>query len=206
MTSAIAMTTTGCATLELLAASGMSYLVTGKSLTDNAVSMVLDQDCALHRMIQDEQICAQSIVPEEATAQRSLLAESKPKESATHSKLPTRANETDSQNTLTLAATTSNGTETDFAQPQIFAVVGSFNNYRFAVNRQQKYAQFESYIVPSDSENIAYRVVVGPLQSVSDITSIPSKVGVETADPWLIEMCSNGATVTQCSSGLLAAR
>lgn len=49
----------GCATLELFSfgVSGLSYAVTGKSISDHALSTVMDQDCALHRAVTDEQVC-----------------------------------------------------------------------------------------------------------------------------------------------------
>lgn len=36
---------------------GVSYLVSGKSVTDHALSEVAQQDCALFRIVQDRQIC-----------------------------------------------------------------------------------------------------------------------------------------------------
>lgn len=37
---------------------GVSYLVSGKSVTDHAISEVAQQDCALFRVVQDREICA----------------------------------------------------------------------------------------------------------------------------------------------------
>lgn len=53
---------TGCAlppvvTLASLAASGASYAKTGKSTTDHAISAVVGEDCALHRIFGDEAVC-----------------------------------------------------------------------------------------------------------------------------------------------------
>ena len=44
---------TSCATLELVTfgITGISYVATGKSLTDHAISTVMSQDCALYRII-----------------------------------------------------------------------------------------------------------------------------------------------------------
>lgn len=36
---------------------GVSYLVSGKSVTDHAISEVASQDCALFRIVQDREIC-----------------------------------------------------------------------------------------------------------------------------------------------------
>lgn len=52
----------GCAlppviTLASLAASGASYATTGKSTSDHAISAVVGEDCALHRIFGDEAVC-----------------------------------------------------------------------------------------------------------------------------------------------------
>jgi hypothetical protein len=49
----------GCATLNIvsLGVSGISYITTGKSLSDHALSAMREQDCAVHRFIFDESMC-----------------------------------------------------------------------------------------------------------------------------------------------------
>lgn len=52
----------GCAlppavTVASLVADGVSYVATGKSTTDHAVSAVVREDCALLRAVQDKEIC-----------------------------------------------------------------------------------------------------------------------------------------------------
>jgi hypothetical protein len=52
----------GCAlppavTWASLAADGVSYIATGKSTTDHAISAVTDEDCALLRPLKEEAIC-----------------------------------------------------------------------------------------------------------------------------------------------------
>ncbi len=49
--------TTGCAITEAVAITGLSYLVTGKSVSDNALSMVTNMDCKTHNIIQGKDIC-----------------------------------------------------------------------------------------------------------------------------------------------------
>ena len=53
---------TGCAlppaiTVASFVTDGVSYVVTGKSTTDHAISAVAEQDCALLRVVQDQAIC-----------------------------------------------------------------------------------------------------------------------------------------------------
>jgi len=52
----------GCAvppalTLASLAADGVSYVTTGKSTTDHALSAIAEEDCALVRAVKEEAIC-----------------------------------------------------------------------------------------------------------------------------------------------------
>ena len=52
----------GCAlppaiTVASLALSGASYATTGKSTTDHAISAVVGEDCALHRVVDEEGMC-----------------------------------------------------------------------------------------------------------------------------------------------------
>lgn len=201
-----AVTTSGCATLELLAATGISYLVSGKSLTDNVMSVALEQDCAMHRVLLDESVCDDA-TPEQESSTLLATTEQEKNKGITSSK---PLNEDTSKATAVVArpgrASLLESSMINTGAAQLFAVVGSFNNYQFAQNRLKKYAQFDSYIVEAGTENIAYRVVVGPLSTVADMTALPTKVGEETADPWLLEMCHDGLTLKSCQSGLLAKR
>ncbi len=75
----------GCAlppavTWASLSADGISYIATGKSTTDHAVSAIAHEDCALHRGLKDEAICnpdgdvlISSVGAEPSGAQSSLL-------------------------------------------------------------------------------------------------------------------------------------
>ncbi len=52
----------GCAlppavTWASLATDGVSYIATGKSTTDHAISAIADEDCALLRALKEEAIC-----------------------------------------------------------------------------------------------------------------------------------------------------
>lgn len=46
------------------AADGVSLAATGKSINDHALSEVLDQDCALWRIVKDEEICVDYVLEE----------------------------------------------------------------------------------------------------------------------------------------------
>ncbi len=52
----------GCATLQLVSfgVSGISYAVSGKSISDHAISKVMAKDCALHRIVLGKSACVDS--------------------------------------------------------------------------------------------------------------------------------------------------
>ena len=60
-TAATCLVLSGCASLQLLSfgASSISYVVSGKSISDHAISTVMERDCALHRVVIDETVCTE---------------------------------------------------------------------------------------------------------------------------------------------------
>jgi len=48
--------------LASLALDGVSYATTGKSVTDHAISGITDQDCAMARVLNGDDICSQKII------------------------------------------------------------------------------------------------------------------------------------------------
>lgn len=54
-------------TLATLAASGISYVATGKSVTDHAITLVAQRDCALHRVVRGESPCQGQVFVEDET-------------------------------------------------------------------------------------------------------------------------------------------
>lgn len=63
-------------TVAKLAGDLISYVTTGKSTTDHAVSLVAEQDCALHRPLLDQDICKdEDVVLEEEAAALAVLGE-----------------------------------------------------------------------------------------------------------------------------------
>ena len=64
-------------TVAKLAGDLISYVTTGKSTTDHAVSIVAAQDCALHRPLFDQDVCKDedTILEEEAAALAAAMKE-----------------------------------------------------------------------------------------------------------------------------------
>ncbi len=55
-------------TVAKLAGDLISYVTTGKSTTDHAVSAVAERDCALHRPLFEEDVCRDNVVLDDAVA------------------------------------------------------------------------------------------------------------------------------------------
>jgi hypothetical protein len=211
----------GCAlTLEMMAISGISYLATGKSLSDNAFSLVTNRDCALHRVMTNDAICAENTLPTSDTNDELLLARSEVPDTI-------KTEVTTAQNTLisipeeyedipsTVIATfnTANTRDLSFAieetktpltehlSVQTFAVVGSFNNYQYAQRRNDKYVNFNPQIIKNQADSATqYRVVVGPIKRDDFIAGLPKRVGAETQLPWEINLCVSDMSPPPCNN------
>ena len=211
----------GCAlTLEMMAISGLSYLATGKSLSDSAFSVVTNKDCALHRIIMYQDICVEIERTPDGDNIEFLLADSDitdTKESGVMiaastielsaslssdvvANLPSvRSSDFAVATEETKAQSTALSTE--YASAQIFAVVGSFNNYQYAQTRNEKYLNFNPKIITNQAHSSTkYRVVVGPVKRSDFISELPVMVGAETQLPWEIELCVDDMSPHPCNN------
>ena len=211
----------GCAlTLEMMAISGISYLATGKSLSDNAFSLVTNRDCALHRVMTNEAICAENTLPTSNTNDELLLARSEVP-------APIKTEVTTAQNTFnsvpeeyedvpsaviatftpanirsfSIAIEETKTPLTEHLSAQTFAVVGSFNSYQYAQRRNDKYVNFNPQIIKNQADSATqYRVVVGPITHDDFIAGLPTMVGAETQLPWEIDLCVNDMSPPPCNN------
>ncbi|MBE1298417.1 MAG: hypothetical protein GJ680_00705 [Alteromonadaceae bacterium] len=190
--------TSGCATLELLAASGVSYLITGKSITDNAVSIVSGQDCALHRIVTETSICESATSAESSTL---LTANGVDNSDVQDARISALAQDFVAELDVPV----------DSIEPQeasnsaaVYAVVGSFFNQQFALERQKLYVDFDAItvMVKTDSGNV-YRVIAGPFDDKEFTDELPNFVGKEVNAPWAIELCPDTLDAPPCDSSLL---
>jgi hypothetical protein len=172
----------GCATIPLglkiaaLVGSGVSYVSTGKLLSDHALSAALDGDCRLTSALNGDRLCAAS-VPTHATPTGDVGAPSNSVTDDVPSPTPGPANPV----------------------PDSFLVIGSFGLPENASRWQARHAQFEPrlYRVRRARRELV-RVVIGPL---SHATSRPlrerlSAVGID--DPWPIQLCTATMSKPPC--------
>jgi hypothetical protein len=210
----------GCAlTLEMMAISGISYLATGKSLSDNAFSLVTNRDCALHRVMTNEAICAENTLPTSDTNDEFLLARTEVPDTiktevttaqSTFNSVPEEYEDVPSAvatlNTanipsFSIAIEETNTPLTEHLSAQTFAVVGSFNSYQYAQRRNDKYVNFNPQIIKNQADSATqYRVVVGPINRDDFIAGLPTMVGAETQLPWEIDLCVNDMSPPPCNN------
>lgn len=205
----------GCASLELLAVGGVSYLITGKGLSDHALSYMMDEDCAFHRIITESSLCQENRLNDD-DANDIMLAEVDTEE------LP-KANEPDVVIAESDDMIAANGFQPDSLEPvqfstaalqlsdeytentEIFAVVGSFNDLQHAFKRSVMYRVYNTHIIenPTGSDTL-YRVVVGPLDNRELISQIPMDLEAENQPPWGLDLCIDNMMPPPCSGGFLA--
>ena len=210
----------GCAlTLEMMAISGISYLATGKSLSDNAFSLVTNRDCALHRVMTNEVICTENTLPTSDTNDEFLLARSEVSDpiktevttaQSTFNSVPEEYEDVPSAvatlNTanipsFSIAIEETKTPLTEHLSAQTFAVVGSFNSYQYAQRRNDKYVNFNPQIIKNQADSATqYRVVVGPITRDDFIAELPKMVGAETQLPWEIDLCVNDMSPPPCNN------
>lgn len=190
---------TGCASLELLAVGGMSYLLTGKGLSDHALSAVMDQDCAMHHVLSDRPICENTVIE---TDQESLLVEANPPDAVAADDSPLVA-DTRVEVQVPAEPVIKNEplTHTYAALIENYAVVGSFNDLKFAFERSMLYRNYNTFIVENPkSSTTRFRVVIGPLQdkSLADLITVDERHTDEAI--WNIELCADSLLPPPCAA------
>lgn len=139
------------------AADGVSYLASGKSLTDHALSTVAQRDCALHRLVTEALLCREDILGDLGTlaASDESGANANPDLLAKRSQPrwgPVEVLEANARDEVPASETT--------VSDATYLVVGSFlywvNTERFA----QQYPMLNAEVVPATVDGqLVYRVV-----------------------------------------------
>jgi len=140
-------------------ADGVSYLVTGKSVTDHGISETTGRDCATWRLIKFESPCKNEPAQREEPAPvvEGELASSPPAEP---------------------------GTETSSAAaPHRFLVLGSFNSRANAERLTTEFPGIKTAVIEVGLDSrTAYRVMAGPL-SDEEVDGLRAKLAAENRPP-----------------------
>jgi len=196
---------TGCATLQLvsLGISGMSYLTTGKSLSDHAISIMAEQDCALHRVVLDEMVCRKTNRVEQNTLETQVAKIDIPFE-------PELLVKSSVKSTLRLSTQIKTNNKQLLHAPvrlkprnntvEYYKVIGSFNNKAYAITRAILYQNLNAKVILSDDHrHIKYRVVYGPVAKNTKISRINKITDTEKQPDWLIGLCKNNLQPPPCN-------
>lgn len=218
-----------CASLELIALGGASYLLTGKGLGDHALSMTMDEDCAFHRVLFEEPLCSPEMMhdePDALLAQQNHVAEGAILSSKEENLLPAAASAVSAQESVSVAQQDAQvGSETTLlpsgvhsidrlvdadlpsvqqSEAQIYAVVGSFNDLKYAFERSNLYRIYNTQIVQAPEDTgVRYRVVVGPLAEKGLVAQIPQKSSIDKNPHWAVKLCDDSLLPPPCGGQLL---
>ena len=197
---------TGCASLELMAVGGVSYLLTGKGLTDHALSTVMEQDCAFHHLLRDRPLCTETL---EDTETLQLLADNE----AAADKAEQGFSEQEARVAVAITAEDTSEAKLDIGNEpqsdltQSYAVIGSFNDLKFAYERSMLYRQYNTLIVENPEHSATrFRVVIGPLQDRSLLNLIHLDESHKREELWTIELCSDSLTPPPCGASEMLAQ
>jgi hypothetical protein len=197
---------TGCATLKLvsLGISGISYLTTGKSLSDHAISVMTEQDCALHRVVLDEMVCRKTNKRPNHTADTQVAKITLPAEPTVLS--TDNLNNNPSLSSQITAHNTQEHHTTNHYQAskntlEYYKVIGSFNNKSYANTRANLYKNLNAKVIlNSDNHAIKYRVIFGPVEKSTEISRVNKITDTEKQPDWLIGLCSNNLMPPPCNN------
>lgn len=216
----------GCAlppavTVASLAADGISYVASGRTVSDHAISYAAQEDCALYRAIQGESICHPEGATEQGVALASVsapldIAEAPLKtESEAAAQLEPAAGEP-----ATLSVEAAPRVERDeevaalapvtlvdkrWVYPGERGVEATFlalGSYRFrtnAVSVAERYVDHSPYIVTTfvDGERY-YRVVAGPYSEAEIADAKVRLVEAGVPSPWRVRLCGVEGVGTNC--------
>lgn len=166
---------------------GVSYVTTGKSVTDHALSAVTQQDCALHRIITDSgNLCSQTLSDDELLA----LADD------------TGLRALDGDVPVFVASVGRRPDEepivfggvTEPASGERFLVIGSFANADNAGRLVEDLTTLSAATATVDIDGRTMHRVVVPAQMGGQLA------GAGIDDAWPIELCSGSLTAAPCQT------
>ncbi|MGQ0657653.1 MAG: SPOR domain-containing protein [Chromatiales bacterium] len=180
----------GCASLPAsvqiasLAATGVSYLATGRGPSDHLVSAIIEKDCALLRIVRNRPIC---IDPQPASsplrAPRVRVAAAE-REGMVPARLQARS-------------------EIRSVPTHVYLVIGSFRDQGNAQRWQTRNAAMRAAVASARDERGSqyYRVVVGPLRDEGEVTAAWRRLSTSgQSDLWTVQLCANDLTGPPCHS------
>ena len=187
---------------------GLSYIATGKSLGDNAISALLEQDCVLLRGLAGNAVCRIHERLAEAEPEPAPAIEpvgTLPRTTLARAAKPGLEKRAAGRLLRTSLARVSKPASADLASPQLFVVAGSFRNLSNA-NRQRDQktklygAATRATVVTAEvNGNLWHRVILGPFGlTMSELARIEPAAS-ELANGWVLRLCSQSLLPPPCN-------
>ncbi len=175
--------------------SGISYATTGKSLSDHAISAVMESDCAVHRILLDGRLC----VSADAVAVDTVLAEAEVSPPTVPSATATATAAIVAEIEQDLLARSVALTAGEPEQVGLFAVAGSFQERENANIVRRRYD--DAAIAQAEVKGAHYfRVVVGPLQQPQWPAAARELERGGAKDVWPVRLCATSLTPPPCTT------
>ncbi|GEM_PF-6742036 len=202
--SAATLLSSACAITEMVALTGLSYALTGKSVSDNALSMVTNMDCAAHHMLDGDAICQSKT---QSLADNAFLAFA-PMDELTYESpsLPVQFKDRPSDLNFDAAGKDQRdvGVNAEVStvpevKQDIFAVVGSFKDVQNAKVRKRQFDGYSARISTTvTKDQTLHRVVIGPLSHRDEMAQFPAYMTSEKTNPWIISRCNSDISAPSC--------
>ena len=208
----------GCAlppavTVASLAVDGVSYMASGRTVSDHAISYAAQEDCALYRIVQGESICRKEGTTEQGVALAGVSAPLNVAEA-----LPEAGSEAAARLGPAAGAAAVSEKDEEVAAlapvrfvderwvypgvPHVEATFLALGSYRFrtnAVRVAEKYAAHAPYIVTAFIRGERYyRVVAGPYSEAEIADAMARLLEAGVPSPWLVQLCGVEGVGTNC--------
>lgn len=173
---------------------GVSYLTTGKSVTDHALSAVAQQDCALHRVITDSgNVCSQTLSDDELLAfvdDDGLRAA----DGDVPALVASVGSGRDDEELILADVPTVFGGVTAPVSSDRFLVIGSFANAENAGRLVDDLTTLSAATATVDLDGRTMHRVVVPAEMSGQLAD----AGI--SDAWPIELCAGSLTAGPCET------
>ncbi len=198
----------GCAlppavTVASLAVDGVSYMASGRTVSDHAISYAAQEDCALYRIVQGESICRKEGTTEQGVVLAGVSAPLNVAEALPEAGSEAAAVSEKDEEMAALAPVRFVDERWVYpGVPHVEATFLALGSYRFrtnAVRVAEKYAAHAPYIVTAFIRGERYyRVVAGPYSEAEIADAMARLLEAGVPSPWRVQLCGVEGVGTNC--------
>lgn len=200
----------GCATLHLVSfgMSGISYITTGKSLSDHAISSVREEDCAVHRFLFEETICHKNSDLLE-TNSKTVLAKNTDQEDTQLSISSINMTEVNVDGITGKFRKNKQGLyKKQWDNVARYKVIGSFNNEPNAIAFANLYQEMGAMVIANEEAHTEkqltkiygakYRVVLDPYLANTQTLEAENVTKAAKSAYWMLSLCTKTLSPPPC--------